>query len=150
MNRSEYSKGNLAVPYPDCAGCPVTHRFEMSLTTGMLALGQITEIAKIPADCRVVGITVDADDMDSATALAFDVGILSGEFGLDDAGRTIGAEFFAASAVGQAGGVAVPTLKTAYRTTASDKERGVGIKITTAAGTPVAGVLGITLSYVSG
>ena len=150
MNRSEYSKGNLAVPYPDCAGCVVTQRFEMALTTPMLALAQITEIAKIPADCRVVDIVVDSDDLDTGAGLTFDVGILSGEFGLDDNGRTMGAEFFAATTVGQAGGAVRSTLKTAYRTTSSDKERGVGIKITGAPTGATAGVLGITLSYVSG
>lgn len=154
MNQSDYAKGRLPVPYPMAAGVAVSHRFAMALTAPMLALAQITEIAKIPADCRVVDIVLDSDDLDTdgAPLLAFDVGILSGDFGDVDLGgaRTMGAEFFAASQLGRAGGVAFPSLASAYRTANSDKERGVGIKITAAAATAAAGTLGITLTYVSG
>jgi hypothetical protein len=66
---------------------------------------------------------------------------------LDEVGaaRTCGAEFFAASTVGQAGTVARPTVKGAFRVAPTAKDRSIGVKVLLQAATPAAGVIGLTV-----
>ena len=115
------------------------------------AAGDILELACIPSNCRVADIILDMDDLDSngAPTIIADVGIMSGDFGKEDNARTCGAEFFSGSNLAQAGGVARPTLKTAYRTTASNVDRGIGVKFTTVAATFQAGAIGLTVILTS-
>lgn len=144
--QSKYAKGIVSVAYPSIAGAAVAQRFSHVLAAA-LAVGDIIELAAIPAGCRVVDVIFDSDDLDTngAPAMAFDVGIMSGGFGDENPARTCGAEFFAASNVAQAGTVARPTLKSAFRTTPSTIDRSIGIKCTTAAATFQAGQLGLTV-----
>jgi hypothetical protein len=144
--RSKVALGIIASAYAGCAGTAVSQRVEYSLPTAP-SEDDIIEMGVIPAGCRVVDVILDADDLDTdaSPAIALDVGIMSGDPGVDDDARTCGAEFFSASAVAQAGGVARPTLKTAFRVEPVDHDRSVGIKIGTAAATFAAGKIGLTL-----
>lgn len=147
---SKYAKGTEPLSYPSTAGEAVAIRFSHQLTNAP-AVGDILELACIPSNCRVAEIILDMDDLDTngAPAIVADVGIMSGDFGKEDNARTCGAEFFSGSNLGQAGGVARPTLKTAYRTTASNVDRGIGVKFTTAAATFVPGIIGLTVFLTS-
>jgi hypothetical protein len=149
MLQTTTATGKLLAATPDRAGDVVAHRAEIVLTAGQLTLNQIIEMLPLPAGCRVVDAILDSDDLDSngTPLVTVDVGFMSGDFGVSDAARTIGAEFFSASTVAQAGGVARPTLKTAFRTERSDADRGVGIKISAIPATAAGGTIGLTLLY---
>ena len=144
--------GPVSIAYPDCAGDVVVNRFEIDLASAplkgvTLAQDDILDIGIIPATSQVVDVIIDSDDLDSngTPTLAFDVGVMSGNPG-DTGSRTCGAEFFAASTVAQAGGVARTTLKTAFRVAPAQSDKSVGLKITTAAATqPATGKLGISV-----
>lgn len=145
--QSDFAKGIKDVPYPANAGQVCAARFFMTAPAS-LALNDILELAVIPPGCRVIDAVLDVDDLDSGTpAIVLDVGIMSGEVGSTDVGRTCGDEFFDGITTAQAGGVARPTLAKALRTTKSNVQRSVGAKVMTAAGTPQAGVIGLTLFY---
>lgn len=153
LHQSDTAKGRIPIAYPSLAGQAVTQRFSFAVTTAIAgAAGDIIEIGAIPAGCRVTEIVLDADDLDTngTPTITLDVGIMSGEFGQNDDDRTCGAEFFSGSTVAQAGGVARPTLKTAYRDTASTSVRSIGVKIAAAAATAAAGTIGVTVTCVSG
>lgn len=118
-----------------CAGAEIAQMFEFELPSAALLVNDIIEIGVLPANNAISDAILISDDLDTdaAPAIAFDVGLMSGEVGDKVSVRTCGAEVFAASNVGQAGGVARATLATAFTTAASDKDRSVGVKITTAA-----------------
>jgi hypothetical protein len=145
--------GNGSVAYPDCAGDVVSNRYEADLAVTplkgvTLAANDIIDVGIIPANATVVDVILDSDDLDTggAPALAFDVGIMSGTPGDTVTARTCGAEFFSASTLAQAGGVARSTLKTTFRVAPVGYDRSVGIKITTAAATlATTGKLGVSV-----
>jgi predicted transcriptional regulator len=144
--------GSVSAAYPDCAGDVVTNRYELDLASGVLkgvtlAVGDIIDLGPIPANSTVEDVIIDSDDLDSngSPTIAFDVGVMSGNPG-ETGTRTCGAEFFAASTVAQAGGVARTTLKTAFRVAPVQTDKSVGLKITTAAATqPATGKLGVSV-----
>lgn len=142
--QSKYAKGLIPIPYPAFAGAVVAHRYWHQLATAPAA-NDILELAALPHDCRVVDVILDSDDMDSGATLAFDVGVMSGDFGDNDPARTIGNEFFAASNVAQAGGVARPTKKEAFRTAPVGSDRSIGLKFTAAATGFASGIIGLTV-----
>ena len=144
--------GSVSAAYPDCAGDIIVNRYELDLASGVLkgvtlGAGDIIDMGVIPANSTVVDVIIDSDDLDSngTPTIAFDVGVMSGNPG-DTGSRTCGAEFFSASTVAQAGGVARTTLKTAFRVAPAQSDKSVGLKITTAAATqPATGKLGISV-----
>jgi hypothetical protein len=148
--QSNAAKGIVPTAYPGFAGQAVSQRHSIVVPANAIA-NDILEMLPIPPGCRVSEIVVDSDDLDTngAPTITFDVGIMSGEFGSTDPARTCGAEFFLNSTLGQAGGVARPTIVSAYRTAQIATERSVGIRIKTAAATPSAGTIGITLTVVA-
>lgn len=109
----------------------------VALTTAMLNnADDDVGLLWIPAGAVVLGATLKATDMDSATALLFDVG--------DSADED---RIFAASNIGQASGVTSAIAATGYqwKVTASTQIRAY---INTAAGTPVAGTLSFSIRYI--
>lgn len=149
MFQGSAAKGITPVSYPAYAGHVVTQRFSMAVPT-TVANGDILELACIPPGCRPVDLVLDSDDLDTGTpAMTLDVGVMSGEWGDDTAGRTCGKEFFDAATTAQAGGVARPTLAGAYRVAGAAKARSIGVKIVTKAATAAAGEIGLTVSYVA-
>lgn len=148
IRKSFAALGRIAIAYPSIAAHVVAQRFAFTVPAN-IPQGDIIELAPIPPHCRVVDIVLDSAKLDTngAAAIAVDVGIMSGNWGDDDPDRTVGAEFFAASDVAQAGGVARPTLASAYKQGASDVARSIGVKIATAAATGAAGEIGLTVHY---
>lgn len=107
------------------------------LVPSTLALGDIVKLALLPAGHKPVDVILESADLDSATALVMSVGVVN------DAGTDLVAStnFITASTVGQAGGVARAAVVDGLQLAASSSDRAIGVKVTTAAGTPVAGKL---------
>lgn len=148
--QSEWATRQRNTATADCAGEEVAQMFEVKLPAAALVANDIIELGILPAYNTITDAILVADDLDTggSPALAFDVGIMSGEVGDKDSVRTCGAEVFAASNVGQAGGVARTTLASAFTIASTDKDRSVGVKITTAAATQAAGAkLRLLLKY---
>jgi hypothetical protein len=104
-----------------------------------LAVGDIIELAVLPADCVIVDAMLDADDLDSnaTQALAYDVGLMSGPVGLKDANRTVSNQLFAGATTGQAAGAARATARSAFAVQPKPVDRSIGLKVTTAPATAV-------------
>lgn len=149
---SKHVAGPHRIPTPSAAGEVVAVRFGHLLTTAQHVTGNIVELGVLPANCTVVDAIFDADDIDSATTLELDIGLMSGLPGetLDEQGnaRTCGDELFDGITTGRSAGVERLTLPDAFRIAASDKDRGVGLKIV-AQGTAVEGNVGLTLLIAS-
>ena len=148
--QSKYAKGILPLPYPTQAGMVVALRFAYTFATAPSA-NDILELAPLPANTKIVDVILDSDDLDTnvSPTITFDVGIMSGAFGVDDAARTSDDVIFDGTTVAQAGGVVRPTLKTAFRQAAASTDRSIGLKIATAAATFAAGEVGLTVLYVA-
>lgn len=148
--QSDHAKGLKPVPHPGRAGEAVTHRYSVTVPAGALA-NDIFEVACVPAGCRVADIVLDSDDLDTneTPTIVMDVGFMSGDWGDDDATRTVDDNFFDGATTAQAGGVARPTQAEAYRDGGSDTARSIGIKIMTAAATGAAGTVGLTVTVVA-
>ena len=130
--------GNGNVAYPDCAGDLVQNVYELDMASAplkgvALPIGTIIDVGIIPAFSTVTDVILFGDDLDSGTTLAFDVGTITGTPGDIVGSRTVGQEFFVASTLGQAGGVARMTVKTGFRVEPVGYDRSIGIKITAAA-----------------
>lgn len=117
------------------AGAALTVMAEYTVTAALVNT-DIIEMLALPAGTTVGRVIIAMDDIDSANTVTFDVGLMSGQYmsALDDAGsaRTCGAEFFSASTLGQAGGVAVSAVKAGHMLAPSASDRSIGIKITAA------------------
>lgn len=138
--KSSAAQGIGAVPYPNTAGEAVVHRYTMAIPA-TAAIGDILEIACIPATARPTDVVVDVDG-----AVSGDLGVMTGDWGSEDTERAVGTEFAAAQDF-TADAVFRPTKPTAYRIANSATARGVGLKITTAPAGPVN--IGITLTVVA-
>jgi len=148
-NSNDYITGRKPVPTP--AGAEVLAvRFTLDLLTTDLALNDIGQIGILPAGCIPLDVQVDGTDMDSSTAaVIFQVGIWDGS----------GASLSTAAADGGAGWGSTTAVNTAFNqrltmngnaintVTASTSDRKLGVKVTTAPTTAVAGTLGVTLWY---
>lgn len=124
---------------PDAAGEVYAVRGSIDLAAA-LGLGDVIEMVKLPAGCVPVDFIIDTDDLDSggAPALAMSVGLTAGTV----------AELRAAGAVGQAAGLVRMDSVLAPRVAATNADRTVGLKVTTAPATgATSGTIGLTLLY---
>jgi hypothetical protein len=149
-NSNDYITGRKPVLFP--AGCEnVTIRFDLAVAVGDLALNTIGQVGILPAGCVPVEVRVDGSDVDSgAGAGVYQVGLL------DAAGTAMSAA--AADGGGAWGdtGAAVATafdkpltrtLNNMASVQSSQVDRKLGLKVTTAPSTAVAGTIGVTLTY---
>ena len=105
-----------------------------------LPQNDVIEMVILPAGYVPVDAILATDELDSGTpAITLDMGLISGDAGKADDARTCGSEAFAASTVGQAGGIARPTKKDFSHIAPTSADRGYGLKVAAAAGTLVAG-----------
>lgn len=149
-NSNDYITGRKPAVFPAGAEL-VTVNFEIAMGTADLALNTIGQVGWLPAGCVPVDVRVYGTDMDSgAGAAVFQVGIWDGT----------SANLSTAAADGNGAwgdtGAAVATAfdKTLTRTlnnmasvTKTETDRRVGVKVTTAPSTAVAGTLGVALTY---
>jgi hypothetical protein len=106
-----------------------------------LAANDVIEMVVLPAGYVPVDQIVATEDLDSngAPTVTLDSGLISGAAGAADNARTCGNEAFAASTVGQAGGIARPTKKDFALIAPTDADRGMGLKLAAGAATLVVG-----------
>lgn len=119
--RSKQVAAGAQVPNADDGYGIIAVTAEYTVKTGD-ALGDIVEMHGIPSNAVVVDLIVDQDGLGGT----IDVGVLSGEFAKNDATRTMGSEFMAASSVA-ATGLVRPT-KSFITVAQSLDERGWGVK----------------------
>jgi hypothetical protein len=139
IRQSKHAQDQLATVTACGAGDVIVNDYFYDLPTAQNVTGDIIEMGFLPAYHTVSDVVLIADDLDTATALALDVGLMSGTPGSTDTARTCGAELFSGATTGQAGGVARPTLASAFKILATETDRSIDIKIATQAGTPAAG-----------
>jgi hypothetical protein len=126
-------------------------RFQISVLAADLVLNNMAPIGVLPAGYIPVGVIVDADPLDTNGAPA-----LAMEFGIQNAAGTDisvlatdgGAPWGTGITVVRAGGQA-PVYSAALARVPEDPEydRILAFKVTAAAATPAAGVLGVTVIY---
>lgn len=149
-NSNDYITGRSPVPTP--AGSEVlATRFTIAVPTGDLALNTIGQIGVLPAGCVPVEVRVDATDLDSgAGAGVYQVGVLdaAGTAFSSAAADGGGAWGDTGSAVATAFDKALTrTLNNMATVQQSQSDRKIGLKVTTAPSTAVAGTIGLTLFY---
>jgi hypothetical protein len=111
-------------------------------------VGDTYEMVILPANCVVVDMILDTDDLSTAADITLDVGIMAGEpYDATLANRTCAKEFFDASTVAQAGGVVRPTLKGAFRVAPTKADRSIGVEVAAAATATNTGTIGLTVLY---
>lgn len=111
-------------------------------TTGSaLAANDVIEMVVLPAGYVPVDAVLATEDLDSggSPSITLDLGVISGTAQAADNARTCSNEAFAASTVGQAGGVARPTKAAFALLAPTDADRGIGLKVAAAAATLVTG-----------
>jgi hypothetical protein len=116
-----------------------------------LAVNDVIEMGGLPGYALPVDVKVYAEDADSngTPTIALDGGLISGTYGKVDNARTCGNEFFAASNVAQAGGLAAVAKKDAALLSVDNVERGYGLKVATGAATLTVGArIVMVLTYV--
>jgi hypothetical protein len=131
------------MPSPYVANQPVTtiitHQFDEALTTA-----DMLELTALPAS-----LLKNADKMigEGTGATTMTVGFMSGEFGLSDPARTLGAELFNAVAANAMAEVAIPALAALA---VSDSIRSIGVKPSANIAANAANKLHFRITYVSG
>lgn len=142
--QSLWATNQRNTPNGDCRADEVVQVFEYALTATALAVGDIVELAVLPANHSVCDAILLCDDLDTngAPAIKLDVGIMSGTVGAklnaDGSARTCGAELFSADTSAQSGAVSRMTLQSGFLINAADTDRSIGVKINTAAATQAA------------
>jgi len=144
--RSHYATGQRPVPTVQGAE-PVAIKAQVSLPVTH-AINDLLEFFPLPENMVPVDFVVDSTDIDNGTAILFSVGLMNaGRTDLSTDADDGGAVWIATTNIGQAGGMARPTTAAAFRVAPSASKRMVGAKITTGAGTPVAGTITVTMTY---
>lgn len=147
--QSAHARGQLPAATSGTAGTVVTERYEFD-APATLALNNVIEIGCLPARTRVTDMVLIVDDLDGGTAISLDVGLMEGEYGVQDfAGRACGDEFFSADTTARTGGVVRMTRAAGFRVAAANQDRGIGVKVRAAATTPAAGKITLLVSYVA-
>lgn len=123
--------------------CTVT----IPATASALADGDILNLCEIPADHRVVGLSLFSGDLDAnaTPTITFDVGLLDkGDAALDTV-------FVSGSTLGQAGGtLAIPATTTMFDAAAASTDKVLAIEVTANAATKhaAARTVGVVVTYV--
>lgn len=136
---SQFATGQLATVSGDCAGDVIVGDYFMDITTAQNVTGTIIDLGILPAGHTVSDVILIPDDLDTATGMTLDVGIMSGTPGDIVSVRTCDAVIFAASTAAQTAAVARPTLATAFKILPTSVDRSIGVKIAAQATTAVAG-----------
>lgn len=146
---SDYLNGRKPTITCDCSEV-VAQRYPLTMATADLALNNVGVIGLLPAGCVPVGVLVDSDDLDTggSPALVWSIGLANtGETDISTAPADGGAAWGTGLTVSQAGGQVQVLSKAISRVTATQADRKIMLKATTAAATAAAGELGVTLLY---
>lgn len=145
---NDYITGRKPVPTSQGAEVIAT-RFELAMTAADLALNNIGQIGVLPAGHIPVDVYIDGTDMDSgAGAGVYQVGILNadgtaistaaanGGGAWGDTGAAVATAFYKRMTA---------TLNNMATVQASNVDRMVAVRVTTAPSTAVAGTMGVTV-----
>ena len=108
-------------------------------TVAGLAVNDVIELAILPSGYVVTGLKLSCDDLDSGAGITLDCGLISGKAGLLDNARTCGNEAFAASTIGQTGGLQTENKVNLLNAAPVTADQGLGLKIAAAAAGLVVG-----------
>ena len=126
-------------------------RFAVNLGTADLALNTVGAVGILPAGAIPCFLEIDATDMDSAGSplLAYSLGVINdAETAISTAAADGGAAWLTARQEGRAAGVSGLLTSAAMRAVQpAQVDRKLGVQITAAPGTAVAGTLGVTLYF---
>jgi len=149
-NSNDYITGRKPVPTA-AGGETLVVRFTLAVATADLALNTIGQVGILPAGHVPVEVRIDSTDIDSSTAAAvIAVGIWDGS------GASLSTDAIDGGGLwGDTGGVltiafdkAITRLLNNMATVGpSSVDRKLGLKVTTAPTTAVAGTIGVTLTY---
>ena len=121
--QNDIAKGFIQIAQPRDANALNAARFSYAFIAAAAA-ADIIEIGVLPMFCRVRSMMIVPEGF--GAAVNFDVGIMSGDPGANDAARTMGAEFFSAQAVNT---TTVPmALASGFNLAPVAYARGIGIK----------------------
>lgn len=136
LKQSAWALGNQVSVRPQTAGCDHTQRFtfEVDVLARALAIGDIVEIGELPSYCVITAVQVFTEG--TWTGATADIGLMSGEYGLNDAARTSGNQLFAAADLTAFNRLVKPEC---LLLPFSELPRGIGIKIAGAAVAQAAG-----------
>lgn len=153
LHQSKYAKGTLPIAAAGCAGVVVAQTFEFLVPT-TIAEGDIIELAPLLAGCRLVDWHLQSEDLDSdgSPAIVWDIGLMSGEWGVNDDTRTCADELFDGTTLSQAGGFARAASQDAIdgmAITPVEYARSIGAKLVTDADVAVEGTIRLTLFQVA-
>ncbi len=106
-----------------------------------LVINDVIEMGAIPEGHIVTDVTFACEDTDSngSPLITVQAGIISGVYGVVDAGRTCGAEFFTTNTAPQAGGVVRASVAAGLMLTPNLDVVPYGLKVVAAAATLVVG-----------
>lgn len=91
LHQTKAALGIETPPVPYSSGMVAAAIFEHTFTTAFTAASDKLELGVLPAGARVIGATLIGEGLGAITA---DVGIMSGEPGVEDDTRTVGTDFF--------------------------------------------------------
>lgn len=142
---SQFTTRVLKTASAEAAGDVIVNDYFYDLSTAQNVTGDIIDLGLLPAYHTISDAILIPDDLDSGTAMVLDIGIMSGTPGDTSISRTCGSEIFAASAAAQTGAVTRASAATAFKIKPTEADRSIGVKISTQAGTPVAGRIRVKL-----
>lgn len=143
IKQSNYSKSVASPPRPQTSGAVHVARFTYEVKADVAA-ADIVEIGILPGYAKIVDAALYTEGA-AFGAVTADVGIMSGEVGSLDAGRTVGNEVFAAQSLANTNTTLARMTKVDPHLLAPvEKHRGVGLKFSALA----AGVAGKKITLV--
>ncbi|NTE96692.1 hypothetical protein [Agrobacterium tumefaciens] len=140
LKQSPWALGSQMTVRPQTAGAVHSQRFTYDVTSAAaaLAVGDIVEIGELPPYAYVVDALVFTEGV--FTGATADIGLMSGEYGFNDAARTSGNEMFAAVDLAAASTAVARLAKPAALLLGhTEQSRGIGVKIAGAAVAAAAG-----------
>lgn len=129
IKQSDFAKGIRTAPNPPSHGAVHVAKFTFDAAGGVGAT-DIIEIGYLPAHATIADAILIPEgtwETSGSAAITCSVGIMSGDVGSTDSGRTAGAEIFAA-ATAMTAMVRMQKGESVF-IAASDKHRSIGVKV---------------------
>lgn len=148
-HQSDYAKGIRQMPVAKGSEI-VSVRMQVSLPATH-ADEDVIEFGHLPEDHVPVDFVLDSADIDTnvTPTIVLDAGLLNaGKTAISTDADDGGAAWLTGSTIGQAGGMARPTVRALWLTVPkATTKRMLGAQIKTVAATPAAGVVAMTIMY---
>ena len=145
IQRSPWALFKQTAARPVTSGAVTKQEFYYDASAGLLA-ADIVDLGVLPANAKILDAYIYADaSLGTANAT---VGIMSGEVGSLDAGRTLGAEILSAAAIGAAHTAVVRmTSPAAPKLAAGATDRSIGLQVSADIAAGAGKVIRLVLLY---